>query len=185
MLSGAQSSSLWTGWRWLLQIGWIFNIWVWPPGLSFAAQAGDKGDLCDNWNAAGPSCWMSDQDALTISSMAKMYPIAVVSLFWEQDSFGVALRFWLPYHISKRSWTLAILCMFLSSVSVFISKLFCVFVVSNSGSVLAKILILALVNCLTTTILQRISPVVSNCLQPITSQPREIQASTPTPRGMI
>jgi len=58
-----------------------FNICVRPPGRSFAAKAGGKGDLSDNSNAAAPSGRMSDQDILTISSVSKMYSTADICLF--------------------------------------------------------------------------------------------------------
>ena len=108
------------------------------------------------------------------------------SAFFEGEiSFWVAGRFWLPCHISKKLWTLAILCNFLSSASFFISESSSVFVVSNSGSVPAKIPLLARANCLTRTFSRRVSPVVFDYLQPKTSWPREKLASTPTPCGMI
>jgi len=185
MLSGAQSSSPSTGWWLILRIRRTFMIWVLPPGRAFADKAGGKGDLSDNLNAAAPSCWKSDQDALTISSVSEIYPMAVICLFWARDSFWVARRFWLPCHISKKSWTLAILCNFLSSASFFISESFSVFMVSNSGSVPAKIPVLARANCLTTTFSRSVSRVVFDCLHPLTSRPKEKLASTPTPCGMI
>jgi len=185
MLSGALSSSLVTGWRLILQIRQTFKIWVHPPGRSFAGKSGGKGDLSDNLNAAAPSCWKSDHDALMISLVSEMYPTAVICMFWARDSFGVAHRFWLSCHISKKSWTLAILCSFLSSTSFSISKSLSVFALSNSGSVPAKISVLAQANCLTTTFSRRVSPLVFDCLQPITSRPRETLASTLTPCGMI
>jgi len=184
MLSGTLTSSLSTGWQLILRFRRTFTIWVLPPGRSFVDNAAGKGDLSDNLNAAAPSCWTSDQDALTISSVTEMYPTAVICLIWARDSFCVAHRFWLPCHISKMSWTLAIQCNFLSSASFIISESFSVFVVSNSGSVPAKIPLLAEANCLTTTFPPRVSPVVFDCLQPITSRPREKLASTLTPCGM-
>jgi len=74
---------------------------------------------------------------------------------------------------------------YMQQASFFISESFSVFVVSNSGSVPARIPLLARANCLTTTVSRRVSPVVFDCLQPITSRPREKLASTPTPCGMI
>jgi len=185
MLSGVLSSSLSTGRQLIILIRRTFNIWVHPPGRSFTDKGGGKGDLSDNSNAAAPSCSMSDHDALTISSVSKMYPIAVICLFWVRDSFWVACRFWLPSHIFKMLWTMAILCGFLSFASVFISKWFSVSVVFNYGWALAKILVLAWANCLTTTFSRMASPVVFDCLQPITSRPRERLASTPTLCGTI
>jgi len=70
MLSCVLSLSLSTGWRLIIQIRQTFSIWVHPPGRSFASKAGGKGNLSDNLNAAAPSCWKSDQDVLTISSMS-------------------------------------------------------------------------------------------------------------------
>jgi len=185
MLSGALSLSLSTGWQLIFWIRRTFKIWVLPPGRSFADKPGGKGDLCDNLNAAAPSGWKSDQDALTISAVSEMYPTVVVCLFWARDSFWLAYRFWLPCHISKKSWSLTILCNFLSCASFVISESFSVFVVSNSGSVPAKIPLLARANYLTTISSWRVSPVVFDCLQPITSLPREKLASTPTPCGKI
>jgi len=184
MLWGALSSSHSTGWWLILRIWRTFKIWVRPPGRFFADKAGGKGDLSDNLNAAAPSCWKSDQDALMHSSVSEMYPTAVICLFWARDSFWVAHRFWLPCHISKKLWTLAILCNFLSSASFFISESFSVCGLSNSRSVPAKIPLLPQAICLTTTFLRRVSPVVFDCLHRITSRPTEKPASTPTPCGM-
>jgi len=185
MHSGVLSSSRSTGWRLILQIRWTFNIWVRPSGKSFADKNGGKGDLPGNLNAAASSCWKNGHDALTITSVSEMCPTAVIWLFWAQDSFWVPRRYWLPCHISKMSWTLAILWNFLSSASFFNSELLSVFVASHCGTAPAKILLLAWANCLTTTISRRVLPVVFDSLQPITSQPRETLASTPTPCGMI
>jgi len=139
MLSAAVFSSLSTGWWLILRIQRTIKIWVYPPERFFADKASGKGDLSDNLNAAAPSCWKSDKDASTISSVSEMYPTVVICTFWVRDSFWVAHRFWLPCHISKKSSTLAILCNVLSSASFFISESFSVFVVSNSGLVPAKI----------------------------------------------
>ena len=156
MLSGALSSSLWTGWWLILRIQRTFNIWVRPQGRSAPDQGGGKEDLSHHWNASAPWIWKSDQDALKISSGFEMYPTAVICLFWAQDSFWVACRFWLPCHISKKLWTLAILCNVLSSASVCISELCSVFSVSNNRSAPAKILSLP-----QQTALQRPFPEVS------------------------
>jgi len=133
-LSGALSSSPSAGCRSICLIRRTFNIWGCPPKRSFADKAGGWGDLSDNLNAAAQSCWKFVQDALTISSVSEMYLTAVIYLFWARDSFLVAQRFWLPCHISKKLWTLAILCNFLSSASFFSSMLFSALVVSNTGS---------------------------------------------------
>jgi len=185
MLSGVLSSWLSAAWLAIRLIRLTFNTWVCSPASSFADIAGGNGDLSDNLNAAAPSCWKSDQDALMLSSISGMYTTAVICLFWACDSFCVVRRFWLPCHISKKSWTLAILCNFLSSASLFNSKSLLVSDLSNAVSSPANIPLLARAYCLTTTISWRVLPVVFDCLQPIASCPREEQASTPTPCGMI
>jgi len=164
MLSGTFSSSLSTGWWLIPQIRRTFMICVHPPGRFFAHKAGSKGDLLNNLNAAAPWCWMSDQKALTISSVTKMYPTAVICLSWARDSFCVARRFWLPCQFSKKLWTLAILCNVLSSTSFCISGSFSVLVVTNTVLSPAKMPLLARPNCLTTTISRRVPPVVIDCL---------------------
>jgi len=184
-LSGALSSSLSAGWRSILRIRQTFNIWVRPPANCFADTAGGNGDLSDNLNAAAVNCWKIDKDALTLSSVSEMDPTAVIWLFWARDSFCVVRRFWLPCHISKKSWTLAILFNFFSSTSLFDSKSVSDSDLSNMGSSSANIPLLARAYCVTTTFSRRVSPVVFDCLQPITSGPREKLASTPTPWGMI
>jgi len=162
-----------------------FITWVCTAGRPFADKAGGKGNLSDNLNAAAPSCWKFDQDGLTISSLSEMYPMAVIWLFWAWDSFWVACRCWLPSHIPNKSWTLAILCNFLSSTSLWISMLFSVSVVSNAGLLPAYIPLLPQANCFNTTFLRRVSHVVFDYLQPIMSCPREKLARALTPSGMI
>jgi hypothetical protein len=93
MLSGAPSSSLWIGWRLIPQIWRTFKIWVHPPGRFFADTGGGKGNPSVNLNAASPSCWKSDHDAVTISSVSEMYPTAANCLFRVRDSFCIARRF--------------------------------------------------------------------------------------------
>jgi len=185
MLSGVLSSSLLTGWQLILRIRRTFNTWVRPPGSAFEDEGGGKGDLSDHLNAAAPSCWKDDHDALTISSTSEMSPTTIICLFGAQDSVWVANRFWLPCHISKMSWTFAILCNFLSAACFFISKSFPVFVVSNSGSAPAKFPLLGGANSLTMTFSWRVEPVGFDSLQPISSRPREKLATTPTPCSMI
>jgi len=182
MDSGAQSSSLWTGWRLSLLSWWTFNIWV---RLSGRYKAGGKGDLSDNLNAAAPSCWKSDLDACTISFMSELYAPDAICLFWAHGLFFVAPRLCLPCHISKKSWTLAILYNFLSSATFFIFESFSVFIVSNAGSSPANIRSLARANCLATTFSRRVLPVQFDCPQPITSRPRVKLASTLTWCGRI
>jgi len=113
---GVLSSSLWTGWRSIHLSWWTFNIQVRPAGWSFGDEAGGQGDLSDHLNAAAPSCWRSDQDALVISSVTEIYPTAVICLFREWDFFCVAGRLWLPCSICKKSWT------FISNNSSFCQK---------------------------------------------------------------
>ena len=185
MLSGALNSSLSTGWLSIRLIQKTFNIWVWPPGRSFADKAGGKGDLSDNVNAAAPSYWKFDQNALMISSASEMYPMAVNCLIWAQNSFCVARRFWQPCHISKRSCTLAILCNFHSSASFFNLKSVSISVLSNAVQLPANILQLAPANCLTMTFSWSVLPVVLDCLLPTTSRPREKLASTMTECGLM
>jgi len=101
MLPCALSSTHSTGWLLILGIWQKFKIWVRPPGKSFADNGGDKADYSDKVNAAAPSCWKMDRDALMISSVFEMYPTVVVCLYWARDSLWVACRFWLPWLISK------------------------------------------------------------------------------------
>jgi len=114
-----------------------------------------------------------------------MSSTAVICMFWVRDSFCVFRRFWLPCHISKKSWTLAILGNVLSSASLFNSRSLSVSNQSNTGSSPANISLLARAYCLTTTFSWRVLPVVIDCLQPITSRPSDKLASTPTPCGKI
>jgi len=87
MVSGNLSTSLWRQWGSIHLIQHTVNIWICPPGRLFAHKAGGTGDFSDNLNAAVTSYCQSDQDALTICSISEMYPMAVICLFWVQDSF--------------------------------------------------------------------------------------------------
>jgi len=98
---------------------------------------------------------------------------------------GYPIGFGCPATSPKRSAPWPFCTISFASASFFISELFSVFVVSYSGSVPAKMPSLARANCLTTTSSPRVLPVVFDCLQPITSRPREELASTPTQYGMI
>ena len=138
MLSGALSSSLSTGWWLFPQIQRTFNTWVHPPGRSFADKGGRKWDLSDNVYAAAPSCWKSDHDALTISSMSEMYHWEVICLFWTRDSYWASCTVWLPCHVSKELWTLGILWNVLSSASFFISESFLCSLYTIQGQRLPK-----------------------------------------------
>jgi len=153
MLPGALFRSLSAGWWLIICIRWTFNTWVRPPRRSASDTAGDIGYRSDTLNAATPSCWKFDQDALNISWVSEMHPIAVICLCWARDSFCVALRFWLPCHISQKSWTFAILFNLLSCTFPFISKLISVIVISNTGSSPTNIPLLTWANCLTMTFL--------------------------------
>jgi len=150
--------------------------------MFFAEKAGGKGDLPDNLNAAAPLYWKFGQHAFMISSVSQIYPTAVIWMFWAQDSFCVARRFWLPCHISKHFFALAILRILLPSASELISRAASVFVVSNATSSPAKVLPLGWENCLTMSLLRRVSPVVSDGLQRIISHHQE---NWPRPRRHV
>jgi len=150
MLPGAQSSSLSAGWQLIVWIWCTFNPWVRPPGRSFADKPAWTGDLSENLDALAPSCWRFAHDDLVICSLSKLYSMAFIFLFWARDSFCVAWRVWLPCHISKKLWSLAILYNCLSSASLLLSKSFLGFVISYSGSSRANIPLLAQANCLKT-----------------------------------
>jgi hypothetical protein len=152
MLGGSLSSPVLTGWRSIHLIQWTFIIWVGPPLRSFAYTAGCKGDLSDHINRATRSCGRSDLDVLKISTVYKMYSTTVICLFWARDSLCVAYRFWLPCHISKMLWALAILWNILSSTSFFNSESYSVFVKSTARSLWAGILLYASANCLKLTV---------------------------------
>ena len=185
MLSGTISSLLSAGWQLILLIRQTFNTGVCPPGRSFAHKAGGKDDLSDNVNAATPSCWKLDQDAPMISSLFQIYSTAVICAFWAWDSFFVACRLWLPCLIFKTLWTLATPCNYLFSSSFVNSKSFSVSMVSNAAQSPTNIPSLPGANCLNLTFARRVLPVVSDCLLPITSRPREKLASTPTQCSII
>ena len=99
-------------------------------------------------------------------------------------SAGISSWVWNDSHLKEilhqLSWSPS-----MQHTSSFISESFFVFVLSISSSLPAKIQVLARANCLRTTVSQWVSPVVFDCLQLITSHPREKLASTPTPCGMI
>jgi len=184
MLSGVLSSSLQIGWWLIVWIWRIFKISACPPGRSFADKYGGRGDLSDNLNVAPPLWWKSQLEALMISSVSEMYSTAVICLHWARDSHCVAHSFWLRWHMSKKSLTLAILRNLLSSDSFFISEEFSEFVVSDSRLTPPKITSLAWGNCLTMIFSQMDLPVVIDSPQATTSRPREKLASSSTPCGM-
>ena len=122
MHSSAPSPWLSTGWQLVLRLRLTCNIWVRPPGRSFAHKAGAKGDRSDNLNAAALSCWKSDMGVFMMSSVSEMYPMAVISFLWARDSVWVARRFRLRSNNSKKSLTFPNPCNFLSSTCLFISE---------------------------------------------------------------
>jgi len=172
------------GWRWTFLIWRTFNWSVGAPGSSFADKADGEGDPSDDLNPAGPWCWKSNQDALTISFVSEMYFMAVICLFWAHDSICVAHRLWQTCHIAKMLWTWASMCnlhcfaLFSNSMSSAVS------VICNRGKSPPNIALLARANCLTTTFSRSILPVVLDCLQPVTTRSREKLAFIPTPRDM-
>jgi hypothetical protein len=62
-----------------------------PLGWFIAGKAGGKGDLLNNLNPAAPSFSMFDKNALTISSVAALYPTDVLCQLAVQDLFGCSL----------------------------------------------------------------------------------------------
>jgi len=108
-LSGVVSWSLLARWRLILFIQWTFNTLVPPLGRVVVAIDCGKGDSPNILNRATPSGLKFYQNALTILWLSEMYPTAVICLVWAWDSISVTGRIWLPCHISKKSWTLAIL----------------------------------------------------------------------------
>jgi len=185
MLSGGPASWLWAGWWSILLIRRTSNAWVRPEGRFFADNTGGKGDVSTYLDAAAPSGWKFDQDALTICLVSQMYITTVICLFGGGDSICVSHRFWLPSPITKKSWILGILCNLLSSADVFNSKSFIVSAVSNAAPSPANDLLKAWANCHMTTFSGRVSPVVLESLQPIRASPSEKLASTPIPCGRI
>jgi len=81
-------------------------------------------------------------------------------------------------------WTLAILANVGSAASLFIYESFSVIVVSNAGLLPANIPSLTQANCLTMTFSRRVSTVVFDCLQLMTSHAEKKLACTPTISGM-
>jgi len=138
MVSGALSTSRLGGWRSIVLIWWTFITWVCPLVRLFADNAGGKGDLSVNLDAASSLCSKLNQEALIISSVSAMYPMALFCLVWALDSICIVCCFWLPCHISKLLSTLVIICNVLSSGSRIISKSFYVFIISNAVWLAAK-----------------------------------------------
>jgi len=120
-----------------------------------------------------------------ISLVSGMHPTALFYMFCARDHCSVACWCWLPGHISEMWWTLSILCDFVSSASLFNSKLFSVCMVSNAKESPANIPLWALANCFTKPFSGRVSPEVLDCLYRNARRPRENEASTPTPCGIM
>jgi len=114
-----------------------------------------------------------------------MYPTAVMFIFWAWAFFSVACKFWLPCHISKMLWILAILCNVVSSALRFILVMYSVLVVSNGGSSGANNALPTRAHCLIMTLAQTVSPVVVDYLQLIVSRTNQKQGYTPTVCGTI
>ena len=158
MFSGKVSSSLQARWWSIHFIQRTLNNWVRAPGWVFADEPAGTGDIPNNLKASAPSCWKYDHDVLTIFSVSEMYSTAVMSWFWARDSFCLACRFWLPCHISKTLWTLAILGNFFCSTSLSISRSLSVFIIFNARSSLANNRLLARAHCLSPTVLCWVRP---------------------------
>jgi len=178
MSLAALSASRSAGLQLILRIWQTLDTSVRSTGWSFGDIPGGRGDLSDNLNVASPFCQNYDQNALTISSVSEIYHTAVIYLFWARYYCCVVHRFWLPCQISNKFWTLAILCNYLSSASLFISKSFSVFIVSNAVSSPTNIPVLIWAHCLSMSFLWCVWPLVCNCLQPIRSYLRETLAYT-------
>jgi hypothetical protein len=129
-------------------------------------------------NTAAPSCWQSDQESLTISSVSENYPSVVIRWSWVRNSLNVPCRFWLHCHISKTLWTLTIQCNVHFCAYHLISVPFSAFRVFQAGSWHANIPWMAPAHNNIWTILWRVSPVVLDYHQPITSHIRDTLAST-------
>jgi len=121
--SGTLSSLHVAEWQSIVLIRQTLITWVHPTWRSVAHTTGVKGELSDTSNEAIAYCWKFDQDAWMSSSISGRYPMVAFCFFWVQDSFCVVPRFWLPCYISNKSWTLAILCIFLAPTSIFISSM--------------------------------------------------------------
>ena len=132
------------------------------------------------------------------TNMLKEWPACVDDLFHVRNiSHSSYLHVWtsrfllsirsvlaaLPHFQKVVNLGHSVQCPFLRLFS--ISESFSVFIVSNCGSAPGKIAVLARANSLTTTLTRQVSPVVSDCLQPITSRHREKLRSTPTSCGLI
>jgi hypothetical protein len=155
-LIGALTTSLTTGWQWILFIWWSFIACVHSPARFSADKVGGKGDLSHNLHSATQSCWKFDQNALTISSVSEIYARAVISLFQGWDFVIVAHTHWMPSHITKMPWSLDMLSSSLSSAPVISSKWFWGSIESNTTSSPANIPLLAPANCLDVTVSQRV-----------------------------
>jgi len=182
-LSAIQSSSLLAEWQSILLIQQTFNTRVSPAGRSFADNVIGRSEFSDDVNTAAPSFWMFHLDASTFSSAFEIYPTAVIWMFWAQDYFCVACRFWLCWFISTKSCILAVLCNYFLSASLVISMLLPVFIMPNARSSPANNILLTWPNCLTTTFWWKVLPVTFDCLQLITF--RRMENWPPLPHHLV
>jgi len=116
-----------------------------------------------------------------ISWVSEMYPTAVSCLFWVLDSVSEACRFWLPWHILRKSLTITTLCNLLPSTTLFFSLSFLVFEVYNVGLLPAKIPILAWATCFKMSFWRRIWPEVVQSLPQKMSRGRNKVANARMP----
>ena len=150
-ISGVLSSSLSAGWHSILLIRRMFDTWVHLPGRSFADNAGGKGDHCNTLYVAIRTCGHFIQDALMISSVSEMYALGVICMFWVQDSFLVACRFWLPCHTSKWHRPLPFCAFIFPQPGCSIPSRYQFQVVSNAAQLVVNVPWLAQAHCITTT----------------------------------
>lgn len=148
LISRTVSSSLLISWLLVFRIQQTFNMWIRPPGKVLAGRAGEKWAISSWLDSATPLCWNSYQDELTLSSVSKSYPTAVICMFCAQNLFYLVHRLRFPCHIYKIMWTLANLKIVISATSLFISKWFSIFIPRNTGSAPAKFTLLAQANCI-------------------------------------
>jgi len=168
MTTGLLPSTVTTEWLSICLNREIIEIYVRPPACSFANKSDGNGGRSDDLNLPSQFGWKSEHDWLMISSTFEMYFNTVISLVPVQDSFSEICRFRPLGHISKTSWMLACLCGFLCFTASFISKFVSVCVVSDCELLHVKILVLAGVNRITMAFSWSVSPVVLDCLQPMT-----------------
>ena len=101
MLSCILSTSASADWWSIPHIWQTFHTGDHHPWRFHPGNNGCEGNLLNNLNTAEPSYIQHVQDGLMISSVSERYPMAVICLFCTWDFFCIALRLWLPRHISK------------------------------------------------------------------------------------